>query len=59
MNRYSQTRALISSILPWSAGWVLTSRSWTSDATAYVSSGTSVANRSARRIDSMTRSLGR
>ena len=48
MNRYSQTSALISAILPASAGWVLTSRSWSSDATWYVSSGTSVANRSAR-----------
>ena len=33
MNRYSQTSALISAILPASGGWVLTSRSWTSDAT--------------------------
>ena len=52
MKRCSQTSALISSILPRSAGCVLTSRSWTSDATAYVSSGTSVANRSAARIAS-------
>ncbi len=33
MNRYSQRSALISAILPASAGWVLTSRSWSSDAT--------------------------
>ena len=33
MNRYSQSRALISAILPASAGWVLTSRSCSSEAT--------------------------
>ena len=40
MKRYSQTSALISSILPASATCVLTSRSWTSEATWYVSSST-------------------
>ena len=59
MNRYSHTSALISSILPRSAACVLTSRSWTSDATAYVSSGTMVANRSAARIASSTGLRGR
>ena len=34
MNRYSHSRALISAILPASAGCVLTSRSWSSEATA-------------------------
>ena len=33
MNRYSHSSALISAILPASAGWVLTSRSWSSEAT--------------------------
>ena len=58
MNRYSHSSALISAILPASDGWVLTSRSWSSEATWYVSSGTSVAKRSAARIASRTR-LGR
>ena len=59
MNRCSQTSALISSIFSRSATWVLTSRSWTSDATAYVSSGTIVANRSASRMASSTALRGR
>ena len=33
MSRCSATSALISAIFSWSAGWVLTSRSWTSEAT--------------------------